>query len=137
MLQEIENLNEKIRNEHWNIGKATLFMVDVKALYPSVKLPLLKIALISCFKETTDWTDTTITILVNLIMYTLEHQQIQWNGQFYKLNQGIPTGAKHCVPLANIFLTYIIKELLKKDSTFKHTFDTNIKIWKRFIDDIS
>ena len=32
-------------------------------------------------------------------MYTLEHQQIQWNGQFYKLNQGIPTGAKHCVPL--------------------------------------
>ncbi len=68
-------------------------------------------------------------------MFTLQHQQISWNGQFYLLNQGIPTGAKHCVPLANIFLTFIVKELLDKDRAFKLAFEANVKIWKRFIDD--
>ena len=58
-----------------------------------------------------------------------------WNGSFYQLNQGIPTGAKHCVPLANILLTFIIRELLDKDEEFKKMFYENLKIWQRFIDD--
>ena len=136
VLEEIASLNETVMNEHWDLNKATLFTVDVKALYPSVKLPFLKIALTSSFKKWTDWNDTVITILVKIIMYTLEHQQISWNGQYYLLNQGIPTGAKHCVPLANIFLSFIIRESLDKDKIFKKIFESNIKIWKRFIDDI-
>ena len=51
------------------------------------------------------------------------------------LNQGIPTGAKHCVPLANIFLSFIIRELLENNPTFKSMYERNVKIWKRFIDD--
>ena len=51
------------------------------------------------------------------------------------LTQGIPTGGKHCVPLANIFLTYIIRILLEKDSVFKSLYDRNLKLWQRFIDD--
>ena len=68
-------------------------------------------------------------------MYSLENQQILWNKQYYKLNQGIPTGAKHCVPLANIFLTFIIRGLMENDQSFNRTFEQNVKIWKRFIDD--
>ena len=136
VLEEIESLNEKITNEHWDLNKATLFAVDVKALYPSVNLQFLRTALTSSFKKWTDWNDTIITILVKIIMYTLEHQQISWNGQLYLLNQGIPTGAKHCVPLANIFLSFIIRELLDNDEMFKNVFKSNLKIWKRFIDDI-
>ena len=74
ILNEIAFLNETIMNEHWNLNKATLFAVDVKALYPSVKLPLLKIALTSSFQKWTDWNETVITILVKIIMYTLYYQ---------------------------------------------------------------
>ena len=42
VLQCIENVNQQINNEHWNLDNATLFTIDVKALYPSVKLPLLE-----------------------------------------------------------------------------------------------
>ena len=51
VLQEIACLNEKIMNEYWDLNKATLFTIDVKALYPSVKLPFLKAALTSSFQK--------------------------------------------------------------------------------------
>jgi hypothetical protein len=53
VLQCIEKVNQKADREHWNLNKATLFAIDVKALYPSVKLPLLRDALIGSFKK---WT---------------------------------------------------------------------------------
>ena len=135
ILQCIEDTNKKIEEEQWNLIKATLFSIDVKALYPSVKLTHLKKALTESFQNWTDWSKTSITILVNIIMYTLENQQIRWNGSLYMLNQGIPTGAKHCVPLANIFLTFIFRELIKSDQSFEKMFLENLKIWQRFIDD--
>ena len=112
-----------------------MFSVDVKALYPSVKLNHLKKALLESFEEFTDWSPTCIQILVNIIMYTLENQQIKWEEKLYMLNQGIPTGAKHCVPVANSLLTFIIKGLINKDQHFRKMFEENVKIWKRFIDD--
>ena len=51
------------------------------------------------------------------------------------LNQGIPTGAKHSVPLANILLSFIIQEIKEKDVVFKNIFENNLKLWNRFIDD--
>ena len=68
-------------------------------------------------------------------MYTLENQQIYWNSIYYILNQGIPTGGKHSVPLANIFLSFILRNSLDTQLDFKSNFCENIKLWKRFIDD--
>ena len=135
VLQCIQESNEAITNKRWNLQEATLFAIDVKALYPSVKLHHLRRALMESFKEWTDWSDTCTTVLVNIIMYTLENQQISWNGNLYMLNQGIPTGAKHCVPLANILLTFIVRELHKQDKSFEKIFLENLKIWQRYIDD--
>ena len=70
-----------------------------------------------------------------MIFYTLQHQQLKWNNNIYLLKQGIPTGAKHSVPLANIFLTYIMRTLLQTNQTFNNIFNNNIVLWKRFIDD--
>ncbi len=39
------------------------------------------------------------------------------------------------MPLANILLTFVIRELIKKDESFNLMFKENLKIWKRFIDD--
>ena len=112
----MDNINEQINEEHWNLQKAILFSIDVKALYSSVKLVHLEKSLSSSFRKWTDWSDTVIAILVKIIMYTLQNQQIFWNESFHMLNQGIPTGAKHCVPLANILLTFIIRELIEMNS---------------------
>ena len=47
------------------------------------------------------------------------------------LNQGIPTGAKHSVPLANILLTFIMLEALLNNAQFSTSFNSHILLWKR------
>ena len=76
-----------------------------------------------------------INSLIEVILYTLETQQIYWNSKYYTLNQGIPTGGKHSLPLANIFLSYILISSLEFDLNLKHNFHENIKLWCRYIDD--
>ena len=112
-----------------------MFTIDVKALYPSIKFEYVKTALLKCFGDCTTWSNDVINTLIDIIIYTLSNQQIMWNNQYYILNQGIPTGAKHSVPLANILLTFIMLELLNNDNEFKSIFENKVKLWKRFIDD--
>ena len=100
--------------------------MDVKALYPSVKFDKLTLALKDCLKSCTNWSDTVINTILELIIYTLENQQIRWNSNYWILNQGIPTGGKHSVPLANIFLTYILRYSLKTQIEFRNDFCGNI-----------
>ena len=73
--------------------------------------------------------------MLDLIIYTLEYQQILWDCKFYILDEGIPTKGKHYVPFTNTFLSYILKELLETNPEFAATFDTKLKQWQRFIDD--
>ena len=134
-LYEIEELKLKALSENWDWDNILLFTLDVKALYPSVKLNHLHKALHKCFQVCTDWSDEIISNLINIIVYTLNHQQILWNNEYYMINQGIPTGGKHSVPIANIFLTFIFLELMEVNSDFHNDFNTVIKLWKRYIDD--
>ena len=136
ILENIAAINQQAVDNNWNLDRSMLFSIDVKALYPSVKLEHLKTALLYCFNKCTDWSDEIISILISIIIYTLENQQIKWNNSYWMLNQGIPTGGKHCVPLANIFLSFILTKLMENDTVFKADFENNVKIWKRFIDDI-
>ena len=135
ILCNIEKLNDKVNSEHWDLSKMTLFSIDVKALYPSIKFQHLRKALTVCFEKWTNWTQVTIFNLIDIIMYTMENQQIIWNGEYRLLNQGIVTGAKHSVPLANILLSFIMLELIETDTVFKNIFYNNLKLWNRFIDD--
>ena len=74
-------------------------------------------------------------MLLDIIIYTLENQQVLWDNKYYMLDTGIPTGGKHCVPLANIFLSYILKDLINTNPAFRIQFETKMKLWKRYIDD--
>ena len=71
-----------------------MFNEDVKALYPSVKFKFLEKALYHVFDTCTDWNDQIKNHLIELIIYTLEHQQVLWNGDYYILKQGIATDIK-------------------------------------------
>ena len=130
-LYKLENIKSIAREENWDLDKMTIFTVDVKSLYPSVKFEFLKEALIHCMNKCTQWNDTIKNTLLELIMYTLKHQQVLWNKQYYTLNKGIPTGGKDSVPLANILLSFIMLCGIDVDSDLM----TLIKLWARFIDD--
>ena len=130
----IEDTKTIAKAQQWDWEKHILFTIDVKALYPSVKFVHLKKALMHTFSKCTGWPSEVKDTLVELILYTLENQQICWDSKFYLLCQGLPTGAKHSVPLANIFLSFIMFEALD-DPTLNNTFNTKVKLWKRFIDD--
>ena len=135
MLRHLEEKKTLLNNDNVNWDEVVVFTIDVKALYPSVKFPYLFDSLKDCFKKCTKWSNRQIVILLEIIFYTLQHQQLKWDNKIYMLKQGIPTGAKHSVPLANIFLTYIIKNLLHTNERFKDIYNNNIVLWKRFIDD--
>ena len=135
MLRHLEAKKTQLLSEETTLADIILFTIDVKALYPSVKFPYLFDGLKDCFKTCTNWTNHQIAVILELIFYTLQHQQLKWDDKIYLLQQGIPTGAKHSVPLANIFLTYILKDLLRTNATFKEHFTNLILLWKRFIDD--
>ena len=136
-LIEIEKLKEKASSENWNWDHYLLFTIDVKSLYPSVKFEHLRTALCHCFEKCTQWSQKVKTPLVDLIIYTLQHQQVFWNQKYYMLDQGIPTGGKHSVPLANILLCFILVHALNNDVQFSRQFKSYIYLWKRFIDDCS
>ena len=125
----------KTSAKQWDWEDTIIFTIDVKALYPSVKFEHLRKALNHVFDSYTTWSDAIRETLVDLILYTLENQQIRWDGKFYMLNQGLPTGAKHSVPLANIFMSFIVLEALRSCPELDTLFASKVKLWKRFIDD--
>ena len=57
ILENIAAINQQAVDNNWNLDRSMLFSIDVKALYPSVKLEHLKTALLYCFKKCTDWSD--------------------------------------------------------------------------------
>ena len=135
ILIDFLNLNQVAANEAWNFDNVMLFGIDVQALYPSIKFEYLELALIDCFEKCTDWPIVVKSIHLDITIYTLENQQILWDGKYYILDKGIPTGGKHCVPLANIFLSYILRDVMNTNPAFRIEFETRMKLWRRYIDD--
>ena len=136
-LVNIEKVKDRATSENWNWDSYVLFAIDVKALYPSIKFEHLTTALHHCFDSCTQWSHTVKTLLIDLIIYTLKNQQVYWNSRYYILDQGIPTGGKHSVPLANILLCFILVHALNNHAEFCRLFKLNVSLWKRFIDDCS
>ena len=81
------------------------------------------------------WSTEVKDLLVELILFTLENQQVLWNGNYFQLNQGLPTGAKHSVPHANVFLSFIMLSALDTDNSLLDLFESKVLLWQRYIDD--
>ena len=90
-LAHLDNIKIKAVNDNWNWDDMVLFTIDVKALYPSVKFEYLCLALKHCFNKCTCWNNDVKESIIEIIIYTLKHQQIYWDNKYYVLNQGIPT----------------------------------------------
>ena len=80
-----------------------IFGIDIQALYSSVKFQYLRVAMMECIDKCTDWSVQGKSLLLDLIIYTPEYQQILWDNKFYILDKGIPTGDNHCDPCVSIY----------------------------------
>ena len=67
---------EQAKKKDVDYRKLIKFSVDVVALYPSVKFEFLKEALGDCLLTTGGFTAETTTLLSDLVLYTLQNQQI-------------------------------------------------------------
>ena len=102
--------------------------VDVKGLYPNLSRNLIKVAVTESLQEHTDIGDFERNQLLELVLYCLDNNIVQFQNKFYKQKTGIATGDNNSVSIANIALHFIISKIeeIKKYS----------KLFKRFIDDI-
>ena len=83
MLRHLEEKKRELSSEETIWNDIILYTIDVKALYPSVKFPYLFDSLKDCFKTCTKWTNHQITILLEIIFHTLQHQQLKWDDKIY------------------------------------------------------
>ena len=69
MLKYIEIAKNELNEESVNWDEIILYTIDVKALYPSVKFNYLVNSLKDCFGKCTNWTETQINIIIELIVF--------------------------------------------------------------------
>ena len=109
-LFHLEQTKDIALSENWNWDDMIVFSIDVKALYPSVNFEFLEKAINNAFDTCTAWSTEVKDTLVALILHTLKRQQVRWNGFYYMLNKGIPTGSNmQChLPIYFSLLLYLM-----------------------------
>ena len=108
------------------------FTFDYKSLYDSLSPELVIEALEVAMEEAReDWTDDLKRWIVDLAKMSLKSSVGQFEDNFYRQRNGIPTGGSLCVQLANITVYYVMrKEVYSKESMM-----TKVSSLKRYIDD--
>jgi hypothetical protein len=108
------------------------FTFDFKSLYDSLQPTLVKEAVrYAMDKCRPDWTDDFKNWIISLIDFSLKASVAKYNGEWWKQNNGIPTGGSLCVQLANITVFYVMS---KKVYSIPNMME-RIRYIKRFIDD--
>ena len=108
------------------------FTFDFEALYdsitPTLAIEAVKSAITECRP---DWSDIFVEWICYLLTFSMESAVGVFKDNWYKPKKGIPTGGSCSVPLANIAVYYVLKEVLySRENKMR-----NIVSMKRFIDD--
>ena len=108
-----------------------LFTLDVKALYPSIRPELAKLALIEALSESRSLSPNTKDAVIRLTNLVLDNSYITCKGKCYLLKEGMPTGGCNSRQQADNFLHWLFRMVKDEVPGWEH-----IKTLKRFIDDI-
>ena len=107
-----------------------LFNCDVEALYDSLKRETVILALrVAITKCRPDWSPVFIDWLIDSIKLSLDSAIANFEGHWYCSNDGVATGGKLCVFVANITVYYAFNEIVYSANT------TELLFMARFIDD--
>lgn len=119
-------LVEKLENLYINEDEI-MVSFDVEQLYPSIPIPE-ALGIIDDWLMSQDVDDVKVNLYSELTKLCMEHNQFQFNGLYYKQNQGTSMGNPLACFIADAFMGSLETELMK-DSIFP-------KIWLRYVDDV-
>ena len=108
------------------------FTFDYKSLYDSLDPDLVIEALTTAMSEAReDWSDDLKRWILDLVKLSLKSSVGQFEDQYYRQRNGIPTGGSLCVQLANITVYYVMRQEVYSNESLM----AKIPALKRYIDD--
>ena len=124
MLQDIQNeycidlvkdtTDALLRLNDWTPReKSQPFALDAVALYDSVS-PVLAIEALDCALRQcrSEWSDEFRDWIKGLVKHTIFNNKFMYRGNWYSAKNGIPTGGVLSPLLANITMTYVLRNVL-------------------------
>ena len=127
-------LGKILQNNFEDLSKKKLVAMDICALYPSIKIEIALEAIESALKKVSNYTDTIINGIIELVKYSLKNSVLKFKETWYKSIEGVPTGGPESPQVANILVKYVIDEkTLQHLNLEEYNFLSNRS---RFLDDI-
>ena len=125
-LQELDRVESSV-----DIGASDfLFNCDIEALYDSLKRDCVDKAMRTAIKVCrSSWSPDFVEWLMFSIHLSLDSAMAQFDGRWYNTEDGVPTGGKLCVYVANITVYFAFNEAIYA------VYTPNLLFMKRFIDD--
>ena len=114
---------------------AQLFTLDVKALYPSINPNFVPTAVALALDICTNFSDARKKSLIELVKFSISNACVHYRDKWYRMIEGVPTGASDSVVIANIYVKWVLFQF-KKTPPSVSCFTPFIICLLRFIDDI-
>ena len=108
--------------------------LDVDALYPNIKRNLALKAVRHALDKKSTYNSQAIDMIIELLKFCLNNSIIQFRDLWFRSEDGVPTGGTESGSIANIFVKWILDEVLLKDSDIAKLNKMDFR--KRFLDDI-
>ena len=108
--------------------------LDVDALYPNIKRKLALKAVRHALDKKSTYNSQAIDMIIELLKFCLNNSIIQFRDLWFRSEDGVPTGGTESGSIANIFVKWILDEVLLKDSDIAKLNKMDFR--KRFLDDI-
>ena len=126
----LDTTNNELDHNHKRQQRA--FTFDYKSLYDTLNPNLVIEALeTAMFENRPQWSEELKNWIVDLVKMSLKSSIGQFEDNFYRQKEGIPTGGSLCVQLANITVFYV----MRKEIYTNEQLMTKISSLKRYIDD--
>ena len=129
LLRMIDDLNNQRTLENQNVH---LFTLDVEKLYPSIQPELALKAIEDLLESTRDEEEAKLgEAILSFVKLSFDESYVTYKDEVYKPKVGIPTGGSLSRQIADSFLHWTLFK--KIDPSLMNS--TQIRFWKRFIDD--
>ena len=125
MVNELNDFNSHT-TENFN-----LFTIDVAKLYPSIQSELAEEALAYLFRNLDEEDRNIGEAVKTFVKLSLEESYVTYKERVFKPKIGIPTGGSLSRQIADTFLHWLLFQ--KIDTSVMNA--TELRLWKRFIDD--
>ena len=119
-------------SENKSATNLSFIAVDVEALYPSANLKFVKMALSDALYTVYKLSEEVRSALVDLILYCNEAYVVN-DKKCFKISNGIITGSLCAVPMANIFLSWVKRQIW---NSIPVSYRRAVVNYTRYIDDI-